>query len=74
MESPRTSFDAVVSLSALEHIPLEQLGNALNEIRRVLKDPILLGHHNLSDGSEHDVVSSAVEGILLFIIRFENTF
>ena len=36
---PSNAFDAVVSLSALEHIPLEQLGNALNEIRRVLKTP-----------------------------------
>jgi len=35
---PSKSFDAVVSLSALEHIPMEHLGNALNEIRRVLKD------------------------------------
>ena len=31
------SFDAVVSLSALEHIPMEQLGNVMKEIRRVLK-------------------------------------
>ncbi len=31
------SFDAVVSLSALEHIPLTDLDSALNEIRRVLK-------------------------------------
>ncbi len=31
------AFDAVVSLSALEHIPSEMLESALNEIRRVLK-------------------------------------
>lgn len=31
------SFDAVVSLSALEHIPKEQLPDALAEIQRVLK-------------------------------------
>jgi ubiquinone/menaquinone biosynthesis C-methylase UbiE len=31
------SFDAIVSLSALEHIPLNQLNNALKEIKRVLK-------------------------------------
>ena len=35
---PSNTFDAVVSLSALEHIPVEKLGNALNEIRRVLKN------------------------------------
>lgn len=35
---PSKSFDAVVSLSALEHIPMEYLGKALNEIRRVLKN------------------------------------
>jgi 2-polyprenyl-3-methyl-5-hydroxy-6-metoxy-1,4-benzoquinol methylase len=34
---PTETFDAVVSLSALEHIPLDQLGNALAEIRRTLK-------------------------------------
>ena len=37
-EIPSNSFDAVVSLSALEHIPIVQLENALKEIRRVLKD------------------------------------
>ena len=36
-EIENDSFDAVVSLSALEHIPINQLGNALSEIGRVLK-------------------------------------
>jgi SAM-dependent methyltransferase len=36
-EIPSQSFDAIVSLSALEHIPFEQLPQALSEIRRVLK-------------------------------------
>jgi 2-polyprenyl-3-methyl-5-hydroxy-6-metoxy-1,4-benzoquinol methylase len=36
-EIPKNSFDAVVSLSALEHIPLEQLGNAVEMIGSVLK-------------------------------------
>jgi len=36
---PSNYFDAVVSLSALEHIHMEQLRNALNEIHRVLKNP-----------------------------------
>lgn len=35
-EIPAGSFDAVVSLSALEHIPIEHLGTALSEISRVL--------------------------------------
>lgn len=35
-EIPAGSFDAVVSLSALEHIPIERLGTALSEISRVL--------------------------------------
>jgi hypothetical protein len=35
-EIPAGSFDAVVSLSALEHIPIENLGAALSEISRVL--------------------------------------
>ena len=34
---PTDTFDAVVSLSALEHIPIEQLGTALAELSRVLK-------------------------------------
>ncbi len=36
-EVPSQSFDAIVSLSALEHIPFEQLPQAHSEIRRVLK-------------------------------------
>jgi len=36
-EIPSGSFDAVVSLSAWEHIPYEILDTALTEIRRVLK-------------------------------------
>jgi len=36
-EIPSCKFDAVVSLSALEHIPLDVLPFAMNEIRRVLK-------------------------------------
>lgn len=40
-EIPSASFDAVVSLSALEHIPLEHLDPALAEIRRVLKPDAL---------------------------------
>jgi SAM-dependent methyltransferase len=36
-EIPTGTFDAVVSLSAIEHIPLEQLGTALAELSRVLK-------------------------------------
>ncbi|MBW4697542.1 MAG: methyltransferase domain-containing protein [Aphanocapsa lilacina HA4352-LM1] len=36
-EFATASFDAVVSLSALEHIPAEALDQALQEIRRVLK-------------------------------------
>lgn len=36
-EIPEFCFDAVVSLSALEHIPMKDLDSALNEIRRVLK-------------------------------------
>lgn len=36
-EIPSGNFDAVVSLSALEHIPLDVLPFAMNEIRRVLK-------------------------------------
>lgn len=36
-EIPSGSFDAVVSLSSLEHIPLKQLHSALTEIARVLK-------------------------------------
>lgn len=35
-EIPAGSFDAVVSLSALEHIPIEHLGAAMSEISRVL--------------------------------------
>lgn len=34
---PNKYFDAVVSLSALEHIPIEQVHKAIHEIRRVLK-------------------------------------
>ena len=34
---PDASYDAIVSLSALEHIPIDQLPQALNEISRVLK-------------------------------------
>ena len=34
---PDRTFDAIVSLSSLEHIPLEQLGTALSELSRVLK-------------------------------------
>lgn len=30
-------FDAIVSMSALEHIPFKQLQNALSELNRVLK-------------------------------------
>ena len=36
-EIPAGTFDAVVSLSALEHIPIEQLGTALSELARVSK-------------------------------------
>jgi 2-polyprenyl-3-methyl-5-hydroxy-6-metoxy-1,4-benzoquinol methylase len=36
-EVSENTFDAVVSLSAIEHIPLENLKKALKEIRRVLK-------------------------------------
>lgn len=36
-EVPANTFDAVVSLSALEHIPFEALQAALDEIKRVLK-------------------------------------
>ena len=36
-EIPEGTFDAVVSLSALEHIPVEQLGDALSELARVSK-------------------------------------
>ncbi len=36
-EIPKRTFDAVVSLSALEHIPLDQLGNAIEMIQNVLK-------------------------------------
>lgn len=36
------SFDAVVSLSSLEHIPLDLLPNALNELERVLKPQSLM--------------------------------
>lgn len=36
-EVPAESFDAVVSLSALEHIPLDVLPDALREIDRVLR-------------------------------------
>lgn len=36
-EIPDKAFDAVVSLSALEHIPLESLKTALSEIKRVSK-------------------------------------
>jgi ubiquinone/menaquinone biosynthesis C-methylase UbiE len=36
-EMPANYFDAIVSLSALEHIPLELLHSAVLEIRRVLK-------------------------------------
>ena len=36
-EVPSGSFDAVVSLSAWEHIPYEILSQAISEIRRVLK-------------------------------------
>ena len=36
-EVPDNAFDAVVSLSALEHIPLKVLQVALGEIKRVLK-------------------------------------
>ena len=36
-EISSSTFDAVVSLSALEHIPIELLDSALMEIRRVLK-------------------------------------
>lgn len=36
-EMPSASFDAVVSLSALEHIPIQQIPAALGEIERVLK-------------------------------------
>jgi hypothetical protein len=36
-EIPPGTFDAVVSLSALEHIPIEQLGTALRELARVAK-------------------------------------
>lgn len=36
-EIPSGSYDAVISLSALEHIPLAQLPIALGEVRRMLK-------------------------------------
>ena len=36
-EVPEQTFDAVVSLSAIEHIPLETLKIAFGEIKRVLK-------------------------------------
>jgi SAM-dependent methyltransferase len=36
-EIPTASFDAIVSLSSLEHIPLQALDPALAELRRVLK-------------------------------------
>jgi len=36
-EIPDRTFDAVVSLSAIEHIPIEQLGTALGELARVSK-------------------------------------
>jgi 2-polyprenyl-3-methyl-5-hydroxy-6-metoxy-1,4-benzoquinol methylase len=36
-EIESASFDAVVSLSSLEHIPLDLLPSALNELERVLK-------------------------------------
>lgn len=36
-EIPSDSYDAVVSLSALEHIPMEQLPITVGEIRRMLK-------------------------------------
>lgn len=36
-ELPDNTFDAVVSLSAIEHIPLENLEAALYEIKRVVK-------------------------------------
>jgi len=36
-EIPAESFDAIVSLSALEHVPMAQLPTALKEIDRVLK-------------------------------------
>lgn len=37
LEVGTASYDALVSLSALEHIPIESLPNALGELRRVLK-------------------------------------
>lgn len=40
-EIPADSFDVVVSLSALEHIPIGQLDLALLEIRRILKPEAL---------------------------------
>jgi SAM-dependent methyltransferase len=36
-EIPADSFDAIVSLSSLEHIPLDSLKTAMSEIQRVLK-------------------------------------
>jgi len=36
-EVPEHAFDAVVSLSAIEHIPLENLKTAFDEIKRVVK-------------------------------------
>jgi len=36
-EVPDNTFDAVVSLSAIEHIPLEDLKTAFKEIKRVVK-------------------------------------
>jgi len=36
-EIPKNTFDAFVSLSALEHIPLDQLGNAIEMIQNILK-------------------------------------
>ncbi len=37
-EIPKGNFDAVISLSSLEHIPIETLEQGLKEICRVLKD------------------------------------
>jgi SAM-dependent methyltransferase len=37
-EIPRGHFDAMISLSSLEHIPQDMLDKGVNEIRRILKE------------------------------------
>lgn len=73
-EVPEHAFDAVVSLSAIEHIPLENLKTAFDEIKRVVKPNARWAVTTSGTEKAETYFHESSQGNCFSCAEFENTF